>query len=100
MHYCNGIKYMIILLYKNSIAKKAEEGYDKMQLNRGIFLEFIQDNFHGNMYKCANALNMSPSTVWRVANGYSKAGMKFLTNLRQYCIANNKLDYEGIIFFE
>ena len=92
-------------MHRNNVAQKqyytkAEEGDDKMQLNRGIFLEFIKGNFQGHMYECARALNMSPSTVWRVANGYSKAGIKFLTNLRQYFKANNKLDYEGIIFFE
>jgi hypothetical protein len=71
-----------------------------MHLNREVFLEFIQDNFQGSLYKCAEALNLCPTTVWRVASGRTNAGLKFLANLRRYCVENNKLDYYGIIFFE
>ena len=43
-----------------------------MQLIIEIFLELIKGNFQGMMYKCHKALNMSPSTVWRVANVNNK----------------------------
>jgi hypothetical protein len=89
---------MILLLYKSNIAKK-QKGGDELHLNKEVFLEFIQTNFEGNLNKCARELDVSPSTIWRVTNGCSKAGVKLLTNLMQYC-NKSKLNYHDIIFLD
>jgi hypothetical protein len=70
-----------------------------MHINKEVFFQFIQINFEGSLNKCAQELNVWPSTIWRAANGYSKVGAKLLINLMQYC-NKNKLNYNDIIFLD
>lgn len=68
-----------------------------MDINTEAFSKFVQANFNGSCSKCAKALDVAPSTVWRVMKGNSKAGIKLMTNLMQYC-NSNKLNYNDYIF--
>lgn len=68
-----------------------------MYINKDGFIKLVETNFNGSCNKCAKALNVAPSTIWRVVNGSSNAGIKLLTNLMQYCNSNS-LKYEDYIF--
>jgi hypothetical protein len=79
--------------------QKSRTGGDEMHLNKEVFLEFIQINFEGSLYRCAKELDVYPSTIWRAANGYNKVGAKLLNNIMQYC-DKNKLNYQDYIFLD
>lgn len=68
-----------------------------MNISTEDFIKFVDSNFSGSCYKCAKALNVEPSTVWRVLNGRNSAGIKLLTSIMQYC-NSNRLDYNDYIF--
>lgn len=63
-----------------------------MYLNKEAFIEFIQENFEGSVYRCAEKLDVWPK-------GHSNAGLKFMTKLMQYC-NKNRLNYQDYIFLE
>ena len=83
----------------HALNKMFKKGGGSMYLNTEKFSNLVEARFGGSYTKCADALNLAPSTVWRVVKGDNKAGMKLLTNLIQYCSINN-LNYNDYIFLE
>lgn len=62
------------------------------------FKKLIEEQFDGNYNNCARSLDLAPSTVWRIATGNSKAGIKTITNIVKYC--NEKhIKYDSYVFF-
>lgn len=70
-----------------------------MNINTEAFKKLVEENFQGSCNKCSKALNVAPSTIWRVLHGNNNAGIKLLSNLMQYCNSNN-INYEDYIFLE
>lgn len=68
-----------------------------MGLSIKALKEFIDKNHNGNYKDFAKAVNVNSITVWRILNGKSNAGEKFLTNLMLYC---KKHGYSYEYFFE
>jgi hypothetical protein len=79
--------------------QKSIKGGDDMHVNTERFSKLVETKFSGSCNKCAKELKVAPSTVWRVVKGDSKAGLKLLTNLMQYCNKHN-LNYYGFIFLD
>lgn len=59
-----------------------------MQATKECIQLFVDEEFNGNYNECARKLDLSPSTIWRAANGTGKAGIKIITKVIEYC--NNK----------
>lgn len=68
-----------------------------MNVNTENFKKLVDANFEGSLVKCAKALNVDHSTIWRVANGNNNMGIKLLSNLMEYC-NKNSLNYSDYIF--
>ena len=68
-----------------------------MELNKENFVKLLHERFEGNYTRMAKAINVSPAQLYRIVNGNSKAGAKFLGKLIAYCKAND-IDYEKFIF--
>lgn len=68
-----------------------------MNMSKESFKKFIDEEFDGGNNKCARGLDLSPSTVCRIANGASKAGLKVITNVMKYCNENN-INYEKYVY--
>lgn len=63
------------------------------------FKRFIEEQFEGNYNKCARSLELAPSTIWRIATGNSKVGIKTITNIVKYC--NEKgIKYDSYVFLK
>lgn len=67
-----------------------------MKTTKEAIKKLVDEQFDGNFNKCARNLDLAPSTICRVANGNSQAGIKVITNIIKYC--NNKnIDYERYV---
>lgn len=69
-----------------------------MDMPKESLKRFIDEHFEGKHNKCARGLGLAPSTVCRILNGTSKAGIKAITNVVKYCNENN-INYDSYIFF-
>lgn len=70
-----------------------------MKFNNEEFAEFVQAHFGGNFNECGRKIKVAASTAWRVAHGYNKAGLKFITCVIDYCNENN-VSYSSMIFLD
>lgn len=67
-----------------------------MKITKEAIKILVDEQFDGNFNKCARNLDLAPSTICRVANGNSKAGIKAITNIIKYCNDKN-INYERYI---
>ncbi|WP_297422692.1 hypothetical protein [Clostridium sp.] len=68
-----------------------------MDMTKEAIKKLIDEQFDGSYNKCARSLDLVPSTVWRIANGNSKAGIKAITKVMEYC--NDKdISYEKYVY--
>lgn len=68
-----------------------------MNITKESVKKFVDEQFDGNFNKCARNLDLAPSTIWRIANGNGKAGIKVITNIIKYC-DDKKINYRKYIF--
>lgn len=60
-----------------------------MNTTQEAIKKLVNEQFDGNYNKCARSLDVSPSTIWRIANGTSGGGIKVITNIIKYCNKKN-----------
>lgn len=68
-----------------------------MNTTSEAFKKLVEEQFEGNYNKCAKSLGLAPSTIWRIATGNSKAGIKTITNIVKYCKEKN-IKYDSYVF--
>jgi transcriptional regulator with XRE-family HTH domain len=87
----------VLLLYCVEQMLREANGGEIVYINLEKFKNLINTNFENNLHQCARELEVSPSTVYRIVNGNSNAGAKFLGSLMNYCKVS-EIDFNEYIF--
>ncbi len=67
-----------------------------MNMTKEAIKKLVNEQFDGSYNKCARNLSLAPSTVCRIANGTSKAGIKVITSVMKYC-SEKDINYDKYI---